>query len=68
MVYYKLRTPGNYITRQRGWHTHKGKGQLPTYWLCGQGDLLLNSYSKDDMMEEEAKKQVITVMEQVGEN
>ena len=56
---------GNYITRQRGWHSHKGKGQLPTYWLCGQGDNILPSYTQTEMMEEEAKKQVNQVLEQV---
>ena len=60
-----MKLSGNYITRQRGWHTHKGKGQLPTYWLCGQGDNILSSYTKEEMMEEEAKKQVNQVLEQV---
>ena len=59
-------SPGNYITRQRGWHDHKGKGQLPTYWLCGQGDTLLSSYTKEELTEEEAKKQVNDVLEQVS--
>ena len=64
--YYPPLPPGNYITRQRGWHDHKGKGQLPTYWLCGQGDTLLSSYTKEELTEEEAKKQVNDVLEQVS--
>ncbi|KAL5267374.1 hypothetical protein ACHWQZ_G004430 [Mnemiopsis leidyi] len=62
-----LKRYGNYITRQRGWHSHKGKGQLPTYWLCGQGDNILPSYTQTELMEEEAKKQVNQVLEQVNE-
>eukprot|EP00116_Pleurobrachia_bachei_P008189 sb/3468451/ len=65
-VWWDGRCRGNYITRQRGWHDHKGKGQLPTYWLCGQGDTLLSSYTKEELTEEEAKKQVNDVLEQVG--
>jgi len=53
-----LKKYANYITRQRGWHSHKGKGQLPTFWLCGKGDQILNSYTKDELTEVEAKRQV----------